>query len=521
MKVMDERMGRRGANRAQFILAGLLVLILYIYLAKKDTPDLSLLLPIEGVVKFFLRLPVPESARLFYLDLFIFLVVSFLLWAAFFAQFALPLRNFVQRLLASLYIWLFIFRRHGPAVLIENGEMPQDYPKEPPDRPGVMVLDTASAAVLRSRTAFTRSVGPGLVFTWPDEYLAATVDLHHTAWPNPPFGPPPEGEDIFAPWDEKKEPRHAYDERQKQRFETSGETRNGVEVVPTIFAVCCLDPDIKAYADTAETPPRNWRQRFRRRLTPYMQSQTQPGFRYNPEAVRRAVTAEAVHPDFKNPERQKRHLPWYQLPAYLAVDLWREYLRRFTFEQLFSEMEEHGGKTAYQVIVEKVHERLTQPFVAELDDFGRPTGRQIESREFQLLQERGIKVLAAPIRYLRFEKKVEQQIEDKWFSYWKWRAELEREDIKRQQSYRRHQAEVEALLEFAYQAARPFEPDFLGTPRPPAGERVALRQQMNQALENLVRGTLDLCITNTQLHPRAENEEKQLIEIIEWIRKQM
>ncbi len=526
MKDMKESTGRRGVNWLQLILINLIVLLLYLYLAIKDTPDLSPMLLIEGAVKFGLGLPLPESARIFYLDLFVFLIASFLLWSAFFVQFALPLRNFIQRVLASFYIWLFSVRLHGPAVRIDNGQIPDDYPKEPPERGGVLVLDTANAAVLRSRTAFTRSGGAGLVFSWPDEYLDGAGELHRIAWPNPPFGPPPESEDIFAPWDEKKEPRQAYDERQKQRFETSGETRNGVEVVPNIYAVCCLDSQNvgidhqpASSANATRLSLRNWRARLRRWLTPFMQSESQTKFGYSPEAVRRAVTAEAVHPDFKYPERQKRYLPWYQLPAYLAVDLWREYLRRFTFEQLFDELEEHQGKTAYQVIVEKVRERLTQPFVAELDEFGRPSGRQIESREFQLLQERGIKVLAAPIRYLRFEKKVEQQIEDKWFSYWKWRAEMERENIKRQQSYRRHQAEVEALLEFAYQATRHFDREFLSLPNPSPDDLVSHRRQMTQTLENLVRGSLDLCITDTQLHPRAENEEKQLIEIIEWLRK--
>jgi hypothetical protein len=80
---------------------------------------------------------------------------------------------------------------------------------------------------------------------------------------------------------------------------------------------------------------------------------------------------------------------------------------------------------------------------------------------------------------------------------------------------------VEALLEFAYQVTRHFDRSFLDLPRPAAGNQGDLRSQMSQTLEKLVRGSLDLCITDTQLHPRAENEEKQLVAIIEWLRKRI
>ena len=59
--------------------------------------------------------------------------------------------------------------------------------------------------------------------------------------------------------------------------------------------------------------------------------------------------------------------------------LLREYLRRFTFEELFTELEAYGGQTASQVIQEKVYDRLTRPYVLEVDQVGKPSGRLVES----------------------------------------------------------------------------------------------------------------------------------------------
>ncbi len=95
--------------------------------------------------------------------------------------------------------------------------------------PGIIWLDTASAAVLRTPTFFTRTVGPGIVFNHHHEYIAATVDLHGQ---NQTMGP--------RDTDDKDDPFRAdkdnpdYDEIQKRRWETSAMTRDGIEIVTSI-----------------------------------------------------------------------------------------------------------------------------------------------------------------------------------------------------------------------------------------------------------------------------------------------
>jgi hypothetical protein len=505
---MDGR-SDRGALWKKVVIAGV-VGLLYLYLANRAHPTFSLREVIEGVVKFILLMwgGISPGVRAFFLDILLF-IAAFILWAAFFSQFTLPLQNFGQRLLAAIYLIRYSVGMHGPAISIQDGEVPSSYPKDRPHPPGVIVLDAASAAVLRTRSRFTRSVGPGLVFTRAGEYLAGAVDLHRKASHKPALGPLREEEDPFAAWDEKKEPREAYEKRQERRFATSGETRDGVEVVPMIYTNARLYPNLESSADKGLNNSDN--------LMPNLLSETVSKFGYNPEAVRRAITGEAVDPNVVKPWVDKAHVPWYELPAYLAVDLWREYLHRFTFEQLFAELDDYNGKTAVQVIQQSVKQRLTELYVDEIDSVGKPTGKYTRSREFELLHGRGIRVLDVHIRNLRFEKKIDQQLEDKWVSYWYQRAEAEREYLIRRRSYSSHAGEKDAQREFAYIATRKIDEKFLKSPK--TSSRFS-KDQMREALERLLRGTLTQCVQDPDLHQRLSGEETEIIQIINWLRRQ-
>jgi hypothetical protein len=134
-----------------------------------------------------------------------------------------------------------------------------------------------------------------------------------------------------------------------------------------------------------------------------------------------------------------------------------------------------------------------------------------------MLQSRGIQVLSVFIRNLRFEKKIDQQLEDKWVSFWQLRAEAERDFINRKRSYSMHEGEKDSQREFAYQATRRFDSNLINSPRPSTPAEANI--QMRLALERMLRGTLGQCLQDTQLHQRLSGEESQLIAIIEWLRR--
>ncbi len=506
-------MGRR--MRIWILIVGVMVFLTYLYLARQDTPELSLstLLTSTGkLVLFFvpgMLGSIPGSVWLVYEDVFWFLIV-FIFVAAFFIQFAIPVRSISKRMRAVFQLFLYMIGLHGPLTSIENGQALNQRTNSRMKGWGALRLDSASGALLRKKSAFTRSVGPGLVFTKWDEYLAGTVDLHDTTWPIPPLGPL-ENEDPFSGWDEYHETPEDYEARFGRRKSTSGITRDGLEVVPNIYAVSHLEYGLPA--EQLTSPGIGFFKSWRRKLEPDHQTK----FGYYPEAVRLAVSGETLENLNHNRGIRYRHLPWYQLPAFLAVELWREYLRKFSFDQLFKPLDEESGDTAMLLIREYVQARLTQSEVVEIDAYGKPTGNIVESPEYDLLQRRGIKVISVVIQSLRFHEGVERQVEEHWFANWLDRAEAERLRIAGLRDFQRKLGSRDARRIFAYQAARQFNQQFLNLPQPQTNpDRL---QQMKRSLEWMLLGTLSRCLNDPELSALLIDEDTKLTQLIEWVRR--
>lgn len=240
---------------------------------------------------FFLRKHLVRT--FFLLDLAIFLIL-YIGWIFFFSQFLLPIQGVANRLQIFLRLLTFWFR--GPVIFVENG-IPRERPAEGKRRgPGVLWLDSASGGVIRNDVSFVRPIGPGVHFTKTGEYPAGFVDLHvqiHSIGPG-----------------SKEDPFKSNEESiQKKRQATSAYTRDGIEVVPAITVVFKID---------AEPAKGN-----------------RPGsrFGYHPESVLRAIRGEGIEVQVRG--EGPRRVRWNQLPALLAADLWREYLGKFTFDELF------------------------------------------------------------------------------------------------------------------------------------------------------------------------------------------
>ncbi|MDX9992631.1 MAG: hypothetical protein RBS68_11370, partial [Anaerolineales bacterium] len=115
------------------------------------------------------------------------LASGLILWTVLFSQFILPVRKIRDRFGILDRMMAYFTGFHGPAIFVENGNIRSRQDETQKHGPGVIWLDHASAAVLRTATRFTRTISPGVHFTSRDEYIAATVDLHiltHTIGPN-------------------------------------------------------------------------------------------------------------------------------------------------------------------------------------------------------------------------------------------------------------------------------------------------------------------------------------------------
>jgi hypothetical protein len=486
--------------------------------------------------------------------------VGLLVWLAFFAQFVLPVRTLRDRQKIFERLTSY-FGLPGPAIFIRNGVIVSRQDEQQRRAPGVIWLDSASAAVLRNKVRFTRVVGPGVHFTNTNEYIAGTVDLHKQSHRIGPRG----DEDPFA----EKRPEQSeaeYQEIQKRRNETRAMTRDGIEVVPDMLITFRID------ADPA--------------------SGDQPGsrFGFDEEAVRRAITGQGINPNAPQ-ETSRSQVAWNRLPAMLAADLWREYLARFPLNELFQYLPPampvdptiglpavpepvaapvelpaetglraaltdmlkvlngmveglairlEGGRkakaepepqasgtaparpaekpsaaqpsleTAIQLINRMVKARLTQPRVDEIDAFGRPTGRRIDSPEYHLLKERGIRIAMAITFNLRFNRAVDEQIAARWSSTWLDTAKKEQEYVRRLHNVRTMDGKDSALFDYVDGLCRDMTQSL---------KKNKARPGKAETLRHLLRNTRTQLARNNKLQQRLNTEIDELTEIIRRLEK--
>ena len=258
------------------------------------------------------------------IDIFIDLVFIFpvllLLWIAFFAQFVLPVHTFRDRLNIFSRLLTDLFGGHGPALFIENGVIKEHSGERLKSGPGVLWLDSASAAVTRSAVAIRQTVGPGVHFMESGEFIAGTVDLHIQSQL---IGP----RDSDKPFDAKSEAQtdEEYYQIQDRRKQVSALTRDGIEVVPNISVSFRVDTGFPAEGQEGS------RFGYRTGVT----KRAKQNEAKDKEAIRKAILGEGVNPNIQ-PGSPRHRVAWNQLPATLAVDIWREYVAKFTLDQLFS-----------------------------------------------------------------------------------------------------------------------------------------------------------------------------------------
>jgi regulator of protease activity HflC (stomatin/prohibitin superfamily) len=444
-----------------------------------------------------------RTVRQILFDVFVIGILGLLIWLGFFAQFLLPLKSLKERRTAFNRLLRYLIRMHGPAIRIENGKVVQSHGEGGRIDPGVILLDTASAAMLRTKSAFNRAIGPGVVFTDGEEFLhQETIDLHTLVRPLPPLGPLP-SDDPFSPWKKRKEDEKEHQARQNRRKETSGFTRDGVEIVTNILAVVKLKS---------------------------LPGQGGTRYGFNSQSVRMAITREGVVPN------GLRNIPWNEVPAYLAVDVWREYLAKFTLIELFTSQnersilklrsgqdeEQHSSKmdeTRFELILRMVHLRLTQAEVPILNEYGQEVEGSLESREFRILEEMGIEVKDVSISGIRFPRTVESQLLQQWLSTWLERARAERDAVENKHILAGEKGKEKALIDFADRVSKILGESLVDDDGRTLPFDSKLRPNLSASLEMLVAGTQQLIARNTLLQQWLLNENAELSRLLEWIRR--
>ena len=225
----------------------------------------------------------------------------------FYAQFILPTRTLEDRRRITDRLRLHASGGHGPAIFVKNGRKVERAGESEKAGPGLLWIDTASAVVTRTFATFKQVLGPGVHFIESNERIASIVSLHAQTQA---IGPAPL-DDPFEPLKEHatEDERRQHDEMITRCMAVRAMTRDGIEVIPTISVT------------------------FKINAKPAGSGEKGSRFGFNAEAVERAARSEGINPSSSTED--KRRVAWNQLPGLMAAELWREYLSKYTLNELF------------------------------------------------------------------------------------------------------------------------------------------------------------------------------------------
>lgn len=391
----------------------------------------------------------------------------------FFAQFVLPIQNQKDRQEIHSRVKIFEFGERGPTLFVKNGRVIMHEGEANKRGPGVLVLDTASALVLRTDTEIKGAVGPGIKFTRGNEYVAGSVDLR-AQWQ---FIGPLRSEQPFLNPTPISNPK-SYNDLHARRQQTAGLTRDGFEVSPTISIKFSIKrPRKKAPTESGVTSQ----------------------YGYDPRAVHNAITREVIQ--LGTAENSKARLEWNKIPEHLVVNIWREYIRKFKLEDLFSGEEKSG----LQTIEEMINKRVQQENVEGLDETGAKTGEWLESLEFRQLQARGLEIMEVRIHNVLFDPATEEQITNQWNAEWMKIAKKEEELLNEKEALTEAAARNEAIKTFARTAIQKFD-----NPLAPAADPFS-------TLQDLILPLREVILTESHANREMELELKKLEEIWKWL----
>jgi hypothetical protein len=396
----------------------------------------------------------------------------------FFSQFVLPIQNKKDR--AEIYSRVKVFERgeRGPTLFVKNGRVIKHEGEGDKRGPGVIVLDTASAVVLRTDTRITDTIGPGIKFTDGDEYVKGSVDLR-AQWQF--IGPLASEQPFLNPI--PNEPQK-YNELQNRRQQTAGLTRDGFEVSPSI-----------SIRFRVRRPARN------RPSESGVASQ----YGYDPLSVRNAITREVIQ--LGTARNRGTRLEWNKLPEHLVVNIWREYIRKFKLEELFATKDDTGDLklSGLQFIEAMINKRLRQEHVEGLDDTGSKTGEWLNSMEFTQLRERGLEVMEVRIHNVLFDPAIEEKRIKDWSAEWMKIAKKEEGLLKEQEILTETAARMEAGKRFALTASSRFD-----NPIEPTKDKFT-------TLKNLIEPLRDNIFTENRATSELELELRKLDDILKWL----
>ncbi len=295
-----------------------------------------------------------------------FMLMVTLLLTAFSAQFVLPVQTGSERWAVARRLFGYILGERGPITYIREGHAVEAHEESLRTGPGVFLVDSSSAVVLRTDVAFTRACGPGVVFTSPGERRAEALDLRRqirrVEGENLPSGSP-SGSD---------------------QTDSVALTQDGIPISADISVTFMLDPGHRE-------PPREGGDP---RLPPY---------EFSRGAAERAVYGHVYS--------EVEDIPWTKLPLILVIDIWRELVKSRRLEALLTSDEQ--TLNPLELLQKDIMDRLTTGGTSANE----PGSARI-SREAEILSSRGIRLLEVKISNLQLPPEIQAERNLQWRERW-------------------------------------------------------------------------------------------------------
>jgi regulator of protease activity HflC (stomatin/prohibitin superfamily) len=296
-------------------------------------------------------------------------LISLFLMVSLAGQFVLPVHSLSERATVIGRLLRYLAGMSGPVMFVHNGRAKETRRERERKGSGVLLVDHASAAVLRTDVRFTGAVGPGVTFTAPGERLAEAVDLRRQIRRSPARKP-------TTP-----------EEAEEETGSSLAVTKDGIPVSADLAVTFILHPG-------GSNMPREG------------EKNNLPPFEFFPAAAGRAVYGHAFS--------GRTEVPWTKLPLLLVVDLWREQVKGRTLPDLFSASRE--APSPLRKIQDEILQRLTSPFFFSLDSGGKRARKP--SREFRILKDRGIRVLGVQVSGLVLPDDIGDEHVLRWREGW-------------------------------------------------------------------------------------------------------
>ena len=446
----------------------------------------------------------------------------------------LPTRTFKEQIDVFYHLLRHFFRLHGPAINVKEGKIIGSEEEMKTARPGLAFVDQASALVLEKQMSQSpvRVVGPGIVFTRPGERVRGAAhlrkqirradDIH--AYTSDGIEVYANVYVIFTLGQAPKVIKVVMDGAEKPENLRVAEVDPGTKTITAIRDHLDLQDKGEIYRTAVSARPSGFPSAS---LLPEEDEREYPPFEVNPERIFAAIYSQARNIQLSSVD------DWTDLPARVAVKVFRNMLSRHTYDALYEPDGPNKDLRLLSVFKPAFDARLqglgvlSYQYLRRRDGAPAQVGDVVDKKNYQVspvqelrqpkeLRSRGIKVIHAGFRELKpVNPAVMEQRLQAWRARWQAEVDLSKADIDPEMARIRNQSRLHTQREMSFTLSQIYRTT--GNSQEALAERLVLaleeaaadpatRQLLPQATLDSLRGLRAWLLPEEQGQPGSPDD---------------